>query len=68
MTQNSIDRCVCSGMTFEQMKREAKRLNLRSVKGMRSRLPMGAYCSACAPYLREMLKTGKTKFTEPVAP
>ena len=57
-----FDRCQCSGMTFDQIKQAAQQMNIRSVKGLRNRLPMGAYCSGCAPFVREMLKTGQTVF------
>jgi len=62
----AINHCVCTGMTFDQIKAEADAHGIRSIKGLRSRLGMGAYCSACAPYLKEMLRTGKTKFDEPI--
>ncbi len=64
--QVDISRCVCTGMTFAQIKRFADRENIRSMKGLRSRLPMGAYCTACAPYIKQMLKTGQTEFDEPI--
>lgn len=58
------DRCLCSGRSFEQIVREARRLNTTSIKRLRRELGMGAYCSACAPFVREALKTGQTVFTE----
>jgi bacterioferritin-associated ferredoxin len=64
--QASITHCVCSGLSFAQIKQHADHHNIRSIKGLRSRLGMGAYCSACAPYLKQMLRSGQTEFDEPI--
>lgn len=60
----TVERCECSGMSFAEIQAEARRLNIKTVRGLRNRLPMGAYCSACAPYVRQMLRTGRTRFDE----
>jgi len=64
--QQVIRRCDCSGLTFAQMKRKADEMNIRSIKGLRSRLGMGYYCTACVPYLKEMLRSGQTEFDQPI--
>lgn len=65
----TVDRCLCSGMSFEEIQAEARRMNVKTVRALKKRLPMGAYCSACAPYLNEMLRTGRTRFElEEVSP
>jgi bacterioferritin-associated ferredoxin len=58
-------RCECSGMSFEQIKTFAAENKIKTVKGLKTRLPMGGYCSACSHYLTEMLKTGQTRFEAP---
>ncbi len=65
-----FDRCRCSGLLFKDIKREANKMNTTSIKRLKHELDMGIYCSACAPYLKEMFKTGRTSFSakEEVAP
>ncbi len=58
------DRCLCSGLTFEEIRQEAERMNTTSIKKLKRELEMGVYCSACVPFLKEMFKTGQTVFTE----
>jgi len=58
------DRCLCSGRSFDEIVREAKRLNTTSIKRLKRELDMGTYCSACTPFVKEALKTGQTVFTE----
>lgn len=61
-----IDRCECSGWTFREIRDFAQQNKIKTVKGLKNRIPMGGYCSACAPYLHHMLKTGQTEFDEPI--
>ncbi|MFA7237326.1 MAG: (2Fe-2S)-binding protein [Phycisphaeraceae bacterium] len=58
-------RCECSNMSFEQIKQFARENNVQTVKGLKTRLPMGGYCSACSQYITLMLKTGQTRFEAP---
>ena len=57
-----VTRCRCTQLTFEQIKQHADRVGTQSIKRIKRELDMGAYCSACRPYLAEMLKTGRTRF------
>ncbi|MHB1158555.1 MAG: (2Fe-2S)-binding protein [Phycisphaerales bacterium] len=61
-------RCECSGLSFEQIKQFARENNVQTVKGLKARLPMGGYCSACSHYVTLMLKTGQTRFEVPPPP
>lgn len=61
-----FDRCLCSGLKFEQIKAHAQSANTQSIKRLKRELDMGLYCSACVPYLRAMFETGQTRFTEPI--
>lgn len=56
------DRCLCSGLTFKQIKAYAADADTTSIKRLKRELEMGMYCSACVPYLKEMFKTGRTSF------
>jgi bacterioferritin-associated ferredoxin len=58
-----VDRCLCSGLSFVEIQAAAKQMNTKSIKKLKHQLDMGPYCSACAPYVREMLKTGQTEFS-----
>ncbi len=59
-----LDRCQCSGLLFRDIKKKARKMNTTSIKRLKHELDMGIYCSACAPYLKEMFKTGRTSFSE----
>lgn len=60
----TYERCECSGLTFAEIRREAKRMNTTSIKRLRRELGMGAYCSACADYVQKAIATGQTVFTD----
>ena len=62
----AFDKCLCSGLMFEEIKAHAEQAKTQSIKKLKRELEMGLYCSACVPYLRAMFKTGKTRFTEPI--
>jgi len=55
----SVDRCVCHDMSFSELKRiaEERRLDFR---GLATLTGCGENCGLCAPYLKEMLRTGAT--------
>lgn len=57
-----FDRCLCSGLTFAEIRREAQRMRTTSLKRIKRELDMGAYCSACAPFVKEALRSGQTVF------
>ncbi|MEZ4699849.1 MAG: (2Fe-2S)-binding protein [Rhodothermales bacterium] len=57
-----IDRCVCHGFTFAEIKREADAAGLTRLDELRARGLCGNGCGLCHPYLRRMLETGETAF------
>jgi bacterioferritin-associated ferredoxin len=57
-----VDRCRCSGQTFDEIRQVADRLDTTSIKRLKRELNMGAYCSACRPFLVEMFRSGQTRF------
>jgi len=59
-----FDRCLCSGRSFDEIVREAKRMKTTSIKRLKRELDMGLYCSACTPFVKEALQTGQTVFEQ----
>ena len=57
----NIDRCICTGLTFAQVRNHAlaKGWDLEAV---RRELGAGGNCGLCRPYLRRTLTTGETVF------
>jgi bacterioferritin-associated ferredoxin len=66
-----VDRCVCRGMSFEELKRLAKERSL-DYEGLSVCTGCGTGCTLCEPYVRRMLRTGETSFapglTDPERP
>lgn len=63
-----IDRCVCFGVPFARLKREAEASGARSVEGLQARVAFGRKCRMCHPYVRAMLATGETTFDRVLPP
>ena len=58
-----IDRCICRNRSFEELLPEA-RAHSWSLAELIRVTGCGGQCGLCRPYLREMLATGRTVFTE----
>lgn len=58
-----IDRCVCTSQTFEELKALASK-HRWDFEQLRRHTGCGLGCGLCVPYLRSMLRTGRTEFTE----
>ncbi|MHC4992115.1 MAG: (2Fe-2S)-binding protein [Planctomycetota bacterium] len=56
-----VDRCVCHDVTFAQM-REYARQERADFDALRRRFGCGSGCGLCVPYVRAMLRTGRTRF------
>jgi bacterioferritin-associated ferredoxin len=56
-----VNRCICLDVTFETLKRIAitERLDFDA---LRERTGCCGECGMCEPYVRKMLKTGRTSF------
>lgn len=56
-----VDRCICAGVTFAELRAiaEAEQLDFPKLK---RRTGACAGCGMCTPYVREMLATGATAF------
>lgn len=59
----NIDRCICTGLTFAEVRDEA---NARGwdLDAVRRELGAGGKCGLCRPYLRRALATGEAVFHE----
>ncbi|RYG26321.1 hypothetical protein EON82_03800 [bacterium] len=52
-----IRRCVCAGVTFEEL----KRLGVKSLSEAAD-YDCGINCGRCQPYILQMIETGETAF------
>lgn len=58
-----IDRCVCMDCTFEELKELAAKRGL-DFRGLSRATGCGMGCGLCTPYIKVMISTGQTVFTE----
>ncbi len=56
-----VDRCVCTQMTFAELKSHADRTGA-DAGAMRETYGCGGHCGLCLPYIQAMLETGQTRF------
>jgi bacterioferritin-associated ferredoxin len=56
----NVDRCVCRGCTFAELKRlhDAG----ADLTALQRQTGCGTSCGLCMPYIRLMLRTGRTRF------
>ncbi len=58
-----VDRCVCAGLTLEQLRSTSRQADPPlSYQALRARTGCGIGCALCEPYVRAMLRTGRTEF------
>jgi bacterioferritin-associated ferredoxin len=62
-----IDRCICRATPFSDLLPMAQAKGWKLDDLMRE-TGCGAQCGLCRPYLRRMLRTGETAFSELLAP
>lgn len=60
----TINRCVCFDVHFETLKSTACATDADSVSALQEEIAFGHNCEACHPYVRRMLQTGQTTFSE----
>lgn len=59
----AIERCICENRSFEEILRLTReKTDLNSVHALRSAGICCTGCRLCAPYIAEMLRTGRTSF------
>lgn len=59
-----IDRCYCFGKTFAELKKVADATGAATVAELQTHVEFGHNCKLCHPYVRRMLRTGRTVFHE----
>lgn len=57
-----IIKCICHGTTFARLKKIAEAEKLHTVEELQRRATFAENCRRCVPYVRAMLRTGKTEF------
>lgn len=57
-----VNRCICSNISFEDVKSIAKREKYTTVEDLQVNSVCCRHCELCRPYIKEMLKTGETSF------
>jgi hypothetical protein len=59
-----IDRCTCSDRTFAEIAAVAREAGLVAFDQLVDLADFGKRCRLCHPYVRRMLVTGETEFSE----
>ena len=59
-----IDRCVCSDVTFAELRGVADLHGAGSLEDLQAIAGVGMNCGLCKPYIRNMLRTGTVVFRE----
>ena len=62
-----VSRCICRNVAFADLMPRARAANW-SLTDLIAETGCGGQCGLCRPYLREMLLTGQTAFTELLPP
>jgi bacterioferritin-associated ferredoxin len=65
----TVDRCVCTGKTFVELKKIAEEKGSQTVDDLRRHVVFGTGCQLCLPYVDGVIRTGETSFRWiPIAP
>lgn len=59
-----IDRCICSKVPFSELKEVAERSGASTLEQLQQVREFGVNCRLCHPYVRCMLRDGRTVFHE----
>ena len=59
-----ISRCICFEVEFSSLRRIAEKTGAKSIEELQEHITFGKRCRLCHPYVKRMLKTGETVFTE----
>lgn len=62
----AIRRCVCSLVTFAELKIIADKKGITTLEKLQQDCPFGRSCKMCLPYVRQMLLDGTTVFERPI--
>jgi bacterioferritin-associated ferredoxin len=62
-----VSRCICRNLSFTDLLPRARAAGW-GLLDLMSETGAGAQCGLCRPYLRRMLRTGETSFSELLSP
>jgi bacterioferritin-associated ferredoxin len=62
-----VSRCICRNVAFSDLLPRARAANWTLID-LIAETGCGGQCGLCRPYLREMLRSGQTEFTELLPP
>ncbi len=57
-----VDRCVCFNRLFSQMQQVMVQNNIKTFEELKQHITFGESCRLCVPYVKLMIKTGRTEF------
>lgn len=64
MSRICIDRCICFDRSFAELLEVADRTGITTLEALQEETAFGLACRICNPYVRRMLETRETTFTE----
>ncbi|MBN4056783.1 (2Fe-2S)-binding protein [bacterium AH-315-J21] len=59
-----ITHCVCHEVSFAKIKKLSESMETSEIGALQKEIPFGGNCGMCLPYIKRMLKTGETVFSE----
>ncbi|MCC5940230.1 MAG: (2Fe-2S)-binding protein [Balneolaceae bacterium] len=57
-----VDRCICHNILFKEIKRIADERGFTTLEELQDAKISSTSCQLCLPYVKQVLKTGKTSF------
>ena len=64
MSRICVDRCVCFDRSFADLLRVADATGATTLEALQEETDFGLACRICNPYVRRMLRTRETTFSE----
>lgn len=62
MASATVDRCICHRRRFSDIKKYCQEHDISTVEELKDDGICSTDCGLCIPYIRVMLKTGRTAF------
>lgn len=59
-----IDRCLCYKRSFKELCSIAQTNHITELPVLQEYVEFGLKCQLCHPYVKRMLRTGETEFTQ----
>ncbi len=64
MSRLCVDRCVCFDRSFADLLQVADATGATTLEALQEETAFGLACRVCTPYVRRMLRTRETTFSE----